>query len=514
MHTLHSNYVNLQKELNDTKNALPSSGKCPICFISFQRLKTHFNSCFMKKHSQTDDQLCSGDSSNVSEKTRGNKANSKPSLSATIDYSKSSFDFNLNKWKCVYCDKYYKELKSKFYENHLRKEHSDKLVSDFPNLVNDNYFLSNNVPHSDAGCEIEPPLNAKWLDDLKDSVIEKRFNVLHININSILGDGKLISIESMLNSGFLHILCVQETKIDSDTPDSHFTHLEYNIYRRDRMRGGGGLLIYVKKDITVLSNINDTTFETITLTLKIRNKLVDFIFSYNPHYEYSNDFLIHIEEKIKSLPPCRPIFILGDFNQDLLSVRGDKLKAVMLDYNFSTLIDTPTHFVGDSSSLIDVFFCNKPENIIKSSVLPCPFSNHYFIISSLNFVTNYSTISKSINSRSLNEKNLNLIRDEVRVTDFNIAKKYCNIDERWHVIKRIFLSIIDKHAPFKKIRLKKRDHYPWVDNELLYHIALRDQLHDIAVASKRSRIDSAEWLLRCSNCIFQQISTQKHRKFS
>ena len=358
MHSLDSNYVNLQEELNETKKALPSSGDCPICSKPFKKLKTHFNTCFIKKHApQIDKQSNSVKTSNDLASTMRKNSNSKTSASSSTN----------NKSKCPYCDKLYKNLKSKYYENHLRKDHSDKLVSEFPNLINDNYFSTNNIPLSAANVDIEPPLTAKWLNDLKNSVVEKRFNVLHININSILGEGKLMSIESILNSGFIHILCVQETKIDSDTPDSHFTHLEYNIYRRDRMRGGGGMLIYVKKDINVLSNVNDATFETISLALKIRNKLINFIFSYNPHFELSNNFLVHIEEKIKSLPPCRPSFIVGDFNQDLLSTRGDKLKATMLDYNFSTPIDTPTHFVGESGSSIDVFFGNKPEDIIKSN---------------------------------------------------------------------------------------------------------------------------------------------------
>ena len=96
----------------------------------------------------------------------------------------------------------------------------------------------------------------------------------------------------------------------------------YNIYRRDRLRGGGGLLIYVKKCFKVLSNVNDDKFETISLALELKKKPINFIFSYNPHYEYSNVFLNHIEEKIKLLPP---IFIVGDFNQDLLSYHGENL---------------------------------------------------------------------------------------------------------------------------------------------------------------------------------------------
>ena len=111
--------------------------------------------------------------------------------------------------------------------------------------------------------------------------IDKRFNVLHININSILGSVKLVSIESILNAGFIDILCIQETKIDSDTPDSHFDHSGYNIFRRASQRGGGGLLNYVKKCYSVLFSVNDLKFETITLSLKFKNIITSFIFSYN-----------------------------------------------------------------------------------------------------------------------------------------------------------------------------------------------------------------------------------------
>ena len=65
MHSLDSNYVNLQEELNETKKALPSSGDCPICSKPFKKLKTHFNTCFIKKHApQIDKQSNSVETSN------------------------------------------------------------------------------------------------------------------------------------------------------------------------------------------------------------------------------------------------------------------------------------------------------------------------------------------------------------------------------------------------------------------------------------------------------------------
>ena len=124
----------------------------------------------------------------------------------------------------------------------------------------------------------------------------------------------------------------------------------------------------------------------------------------------------------------------------------------------------------------------------------------------LNFETNRSDASNNVTTRVLNEKSLNLIRDELKLTDFSIINKFENVDERWHVIKRILLSIIDKYAPSKKLRLKKRDRFPWVDNELHYHIAIRDKLHEIAVDSNTSRINSAEWIaFRAQRSLTQRL---------
>ncbi len=365
----------------------------PFVLRFFKKLKTHFNTCFKKNH-----QMNMETSSAVAIDT-----NTGSFSTHEINYSQENFDFSKNKWKCQFCNNYYKDLKSKCYANHLRKEHSDKSVSDFTQLINENFFSTNTVPALNADMDIEFVGNSQWLQNLKELVVDKRFNVLHININSILGSVKLISIQKILDALFIDILCVQETKIVDDTPDSHFEHTDYNIFRRDRHHGGGGLLIYVKKCFNILSSVNDADFETITLALRIKNNITNFIFSYNPHFEHSNEFLSHIEERIKSLPPCRPIFIIGDFNQDLLSSRSDNLKSLMLDYNFSTLIDSPTHFMGDSASSIDVLFFNTADSVVKSTVVPCPFSNHEFILSTLNFETSRSMVLNYVNTRILNE---------------------------------------------------------------------------------------------------------------
>ena len=111
-------------------------------------------------------------------------------------------------------------------------------------------------------------------------------------------------------------------------------------------------------------------------------------------------------------------------------------------------------------------------------------------------------------------KALDLIRNELSNVNFNVVKIFENVDERWHVIKRIFASIVDKFAPIKTIRLKKRDNFPWVDAELHFHIARRDKLHAIAIDSNTNRLDSAEWLsFRAQRSRTQKIFREKMTEY-
>ena len=71
----------------------------------------------------------------------------------------------------------------------------------FGYLIDENFFSTNTVPSLNADLDFEFVVNIQWLQNLKDLVVDKRFNVLHININSILGSVKLISFHIRTNFG-------------------------------------------------------------------------------------------------------------------------------------------------------------------------------------------------------------------------------------------------------------------------------------------------------------------------
>lgn len=57
-------------------------------------------------------------------------------------------------------------------------------------------------------------------------------------------------IRALLNQELFDILVLTETKIDSSYNNSLFQHPLYRIIRRDRKKGGGGIMVYIKHSVS------------------------------------------------------------------------------------------------------------------------------------------------------------------------------------------------------------------------------------------------------------------------
>ena len=194
---------------------------------------------------------------------------------------------------------------------------------------------------------------------------KNKFNILHLNINSVLGLEKRLGLDSILVSEKFDLVVIEESKIGLDTPDASFNYHSYQVIRRDRMLGAGGLLLFFKKSYKIIFSYIDPLFETIALTLVVNNVNFNLIASYNPHFEYRHEHLKHLELVINMFPASSKTCIIGDLNQDLLTNKGELLLSSMSDYNFQNFIQSPTHSQGNSSSLIDVCFLNDPQLLFK-----------------------------------------------------------------------------------------------------------------------------------------------------
>ena len=429
---------------------LPKSGICPICHSFYKGLKLHYKTCYFKNNCNID---------------------IPPELSQRIN--SGLFDFDKNKYRCEFCSvNYFKRLDSKAYENHIAKKHgrlSDNF--DFFPLVGDDFFESDLdlvEPTNLSDVIISP----SYLNLLVDEVIPDKFNYMLLNINSLLGSSKLSGVQDILHKGIIDMFIIQESKIGTDVPDSLFD-FNYNIIRRDRVKGSGGIIIFLKKQYQILSKVSDEVYETIVLSLKIKHRSTNFIIGYNPHFEFSSAFNNHISILLRRINLKHPTFIVGDLNQDLLTKRGDFLRSLLDDYGFGLNYVEPTHWQGNSASFIDVSSSNDEEAVLSTTVVPCPFSNHAFILTICNFSICTSN-SGAFRARVLNEVNLERIRVELKNINTDFIEVFDDVNDRWAALKQLLLNIIDDVAPLKNFRKKNKNNLPWIDSDCLYMLAQRD----------------------------------------
>ena len=258
-----------------------------------------------------------------------------------------------------------------------------------------------------------------------------------------------------------------------------------NCTRLDREdKGEGGELAFIKKGI-IIKKQELTDFESIYIQLYIDGQLVNIILSYKSPSVKNDEFLEKLENFIMLLDPCESLFIVGDLNMDLRSVKGFDLKNFLIRNELKNYVEQHTRVCRSyykkkkrfikSKTLIDVIIHNQ-NRVVSSQVIGCPFSDHKFIIAALDF-TKTKTIKFTNTGRSLSEKNLILISDHLKAQDFSFDTNEQDIDMIWTNQKEKIISILDLVAPVKTFKERPQEICPWVDDEILGKRKARDHFY-------------------------------------
>ena len=308
---------------------------------------------------------------------------------------------------------------------------------------------------------------------------KKNFTLIHLNINSIFN--KTDELDSILNLGYDMIL-LNETKLDQTVPQCFYVNSIYNMIRLDRNRNGGGVAIFIKKDYKFKSNVISDQIECLHLELKINNINCNFLAIYKPPSMNVKHFVDELDNILFQINTSLPLFVIGDLNIDLKSAKGQDFIRYMQNYDLHNHVKEYTRMASRyikekdtyslSKSLIDVIFHNN-SFINNTLVVPCPFSDHCFVLADLSLPSVLETKSKK-QIRNLNEKNLEIISNKISTSRFNFMCKNQSINETWLDLKNLLLQITNESAPIKTINNNQKSRFPWVDKELLIHKKNRD----------------------------------------
>ena len=241
--------------------------------------------------------------------------------------------------------------------------------------------------------------NSNIGDDANESLLVTLWNhrqaypdlllMAHLNINSVQNKfDELKLINNKLRAG---ILVLTETKIDATYPDSQFKISNYRLYRKDRVKGGGGILAYISTMIP-FRRLNLTksyrTIETLPIEVKLGDSYAVVLGLYRPPHNMGVNYYETLEDELNEITTwacsqCQTIIIMGDLNLDRLKPSGREGKMLIDLEEVHELIcwfNQPTRVTTTSQTLLDVILVNSPNSIKVSGLAELGLSDHRLVV--------------------------------------------------------------------------------------------------------------------------------------
>ena len=128
----------------------------------------------------------------------------------------------------------------------------------------------------------------------------------HLNARSLTAPNRLTEIEdfvTVLND--FDIVGITETHLDQSIPDSKISLTDYNVFRNDRNRRGGGVCLYVKDYISTNRKLDleSADYESVWVDIKIGDKKFLFACCYRPPGQNTNDIDLFLNSLNDSIEP-------------------------------------------------------------------------------------------------------------------------------------------------------------------------------------------------------------------
>ena len=171
------------------------------------------------------------------------------------------------------------------------------------------------------------------------------------------------------------VICIVESWLNSDILDSEISIPGYQVFRKDRNRHGGGVLVYTRVELDC-STIDHPFTDLELLWLSIHRG--NFRLTLGTFYRPPNapvDILDQLQSSLQNIECSRfnNLVLLGDFNVDFGSSTGSlftKLENTMSTFMLKQMVTEPTHFHSGGSSMIDLVFASKPTSIQTCTTMP------------------------------------------------------------------------------------------------------------------------------------------------
>ncbi|KAL8618799.1 hypothetical protein ACOMHN_000227 [Nucella lapillus] len=317
--------------------------------------------------------------------------------------------------------------------------------------------------------------------------LKRPLRVININFRSVTG--KKAELSHLLDSVKPDILIGTETHLDSDIKDSEIIDKKhgYRVYRKDRVRGGGGVLILVKETLNSMENPEfETTCEALWVTVKIKGRRSLYICAYYRPDNKDKTSILQWQiavERVSSIPNAI-ILIGGDLNfpgwdwakmtmkpKTQNSETHHKLIEIIQENGLQQMVTFPTR----EANTLDLIITNTPQLISRVEPLP-RISDHEVVYAELNIETQRKKQVER-NIRLYNKADWEKLQKSASETakELDNMKDTASTEELWKHFKTKLNNAVEAYIPQKQSRPNTRQ--PWITPELRHLTNKRDRAY-------------------------------------
>ena len=186
-------------------------------------------------------------------------------------------------------------------------------------------------------------------------------------LNARSSVNKRPQLHSLIQCDQLDLIAITESHLSPDILDTEIVDSSYSIFRRDRNRHGGGVMIIVRNNLpaTRRHDLEVDNTELLWIDISLRNKSIFFGVLYRP--PTSTDNLTELAMTLNKVSSSNSVILCGDFNTPYVNWNttsptssckpSAQLCEIVLDSAIEELVTEPTR----RGNLLDLVLTNNAE---------------------------------------------------------------------------------------------------------------------------------------------------------
>jgi hypothetical protein len=267
----------------------------------------------------------------------------------------------------------------------------------------------------------------------------------------------------------------------------------YKVISKVRDKGrGGGVSLYIndslsfdlRTDLHIAPELAENIFIEIDKTSVSCDKNIIVGLIYKPPNKNIDDFNNELSVVLQKLSrENKIVYLLGDYNIDLLKVDLHKPSSNFLDilfsYNLLPLINKPTRITASSATLIDNILCNdfQTDQQNYQGIVYSDRSDHFPIYHFRRKPTQIQPKHSYILHRVTKQENISSFKEHCANIDWDSIMSSSSTQDAYSTFHRTISDLYNTHFPIKKTKVGYATRKPWLTPGLKKSIRIKNKLY-------------------------------------